>query len=212
MSVQTIPAFGIDQRAFLLRTPHGNILWDCIALLDSATEELIRGLGGLRAIAISHPHYYTTMQDWAVAFDAPIFLHAADRDWVARSHSAIRFWESGTLEVVPGATLIHLGGHFPGSSVLHWANAADGAGVLLAGDTVQVAPGGNRVSFMRSYPNMLPLAAEMVREIAERLATWAYDRIYGPLKDREVTQHGKAVVAASAARYVELLGSREPGP
>ena len=91
LSVRTLPAFGIDQRAFVLRTPAGNILWDCVALFDGATEELLHGLGGLHGIAISHPHYYTTMQDWAHAFQVPIHLHAADRQWVVRPDPAIRW-------------------------------------------------------------------------------------------------------------------------
>ena len=64
------PAFAIGQRALLLRTAGGNVLWDCIAL-DAATVTLIKGLGGIKAIAISHPHFYTTMVEWARAFDCP---------------------------------------------------------------------------------------------------------------------------------------------
>lgn len=205
LSVQTVPAFAINQRAFLVRTPAGNILWDCIALLDPATEELMRGLGGLHAIAISHPHYYTAMQDWAAAFGAPVYLHEADRDWVMRPAASIRFWEGETLEVAPAVTLIRAGGHFPGSAVLHWAGTADHAGVLLAGDIVQVTPGAHRVSFMWSYPNMMPLPAAEVRTVAARLAPWAYDRIYGAFAGQNVTHGGKLIVARSAARYVELL-------
>ena len=76
--IHTHPQFGIGQRALLLQTDQGNVLWDCIALLDNTPEALIRGLGGLRAMAISHPHYYTCMQDWARRFDCPVYLHAAD--------------------------------------------------------------------------------------------------------------------------------------
>ncbi len=199
-----MPAFGIGQRAFLLLTPAGNILWDCIALLDAATEELVRGLGGLSAIAISHPHYYTVMQDWAAAFGAPVHLHSADREWVMRPVSSIRFWEGDTLELNPTITLIRAGGHFPGGTVLHWAGGADGAGALLAGDIVQVAPGARRVSFMWSYPNMMPLPAAEVRRVAERLAPWSYERIYGAFTGQEVTHDGPEIVARSAARYVEL--------
>ena len=147
----------------MLRTPAGNILWDCIALLDQATETIIHALGGLDAIAISHPHYYTRMQDWAHAFGAPVHLHVYDRQWVMRPDSAIRFWEGETSELLPGMTLIRLGGHFPGGCVLHWAAGADNEGALLSGDIVQVAPDREHVSFMWSYPNMLPLAASTVR-------------------------------------------------
>ena len=76
------PSFAIGQRALLVRTQGGNVLWDCIATLDPATVSMIKGLGGLKAIAISHPHFYTTMVEWAHAFDCPIHLNAADRDWI----------------------------------------------------------------------------------------------------------------------------------
>ena len=205
LGVQTVPAFAINQRAFLLRTPQGNILWDCIALLDPATEEVVRGLGGVRAIAVSHPHYYTTMQDWADAFGATVHLNGADRGWVMRPHPSIRFWDGESLELLPGATLIRGGGHFPGGTVLHWAGAADGEGVLMAGDIVQVAPGARRVSFMWSYPNMMPLPAAEVRQVAARLAPPRYERIYGAFMGQDVRREGSAIVARSAARYVELL-------
>ncbi|KAA2214319.1 MBL fold metallo-hydrolase [Teichococcus oryzae] len=205
-SLQTVPAFAINQRAFLLTTPLGNILWDCVALLDEATEALVHGLGGIAAIAISHPHYYTTMQDWAAAFGATIHLHAADRDWIMRPSPAIRLWDGDTLEIAQGVTLLRAGGHFPGGTVLHWASTADGAGALLPGDIVQVAPGARRVSFMWSYPNMMPLSAAEVRRIAARLAPWRYRRIYGAFAGQDVMRDGPAIIARSARRYVELLG------
>jgi hypothetical protein len=79
IGIGTQPQFAIGQRALLVRTPGGNVLWDCISLLDDATVTVIRGLGGIQAIAISHPHFYTTMVEWARAFDCPIHLHAADK-------------------------------------------------------------------------------------------------------------------------------------
>jgi Metallo-beta-lactamase superfamily len=208
--IQTHPGFGIGQRALLLRTSGGNILWDCISLLDDATEALIRGWGGLRAIAISHPHYYTCMQDWARSFDCPVYLHAADANWVMRPDPAIRHWDGETLEIAQGVTLLRLGGHFPGGSVLHWARGADARGALLSGDIVQVAADLSRVSFLWSYPNMMPLAAATVRRIADTLAAWEFERIYGAFPKRQVTAGGARAVARSAARYIELLEGDQP--
>ncbi len=210
MSLQTLPAFAINQRAFLLTTPAGNVLWDCVALLDPATEDLVRALGGLSAIAISHPHYYTTMQDWAAAFEAPVWLHAADRQWVVRPDPAIRHWEGEAEAIAPGVTLVRLGGHFAGGTVLHWAAGAAGAGVLLAGDILQVTPGADRVSFQWSYPNMMPLPAAAIRRIVARLEPWRYARIYGAFLGQDVLGDGPAIVARSAARYVELLEGPPP--
>jgi hypothetical protein len=117
--IKTVPAFAINQRALLLQTPHGNILWDCIANLDPATKALVTALGGISAIAISHPHYYTTMQEWAAAFDAPVYLHASDRVGHARQpgHS---FLGGGCAGDFPVGHLLRLGGHFAGGTVLHW--------------------------------------------------------------------------------------------
>src|SRR5262245_43349474 len=60
-SVHTEPKLGIGQRAFLVRTPAGNLLWDCVPLLDEATVAAVQALGGIAAVAVSHPHYYTSM-------------------------------------------------------------------------------------------------------------------------------------------------------
>jgi len=64
-SIYTKPSFAIGQRAFLVKTAEGNLLWDCVSLLDEKTQAKIRRLGGISAIAISHPHFYTTMVEWS---------------------------------------------------------------------------------------------------------------------------------------------------
>ena len=209
-AIQTVPSFAINQRALLLRTPSGNILWDCIALLDEATREIVAVLGGVSAIAISHPHYYTTMQDWAAAFDAPIYLHAADQEWICRPSDHIRLWDEDALALSAHVTLVHAGGHFAGGTVLHWM-ADDGQGVLLAGDIVQVTPGVDRVSFMWSYPNMIPLSAAEVADVAERLSPWPIERIYGAFAGQNVRSGGQDVIARSAKTYIDRIGGAPPG-
>ena len=207
--VGTEPRFAIGQRALLVRTPRGNVLWDCIALLDDATVDIVRALGGLAAIAISHPHFYTTMVEWAHAFDAPVLLHADDRAHVVRPDPALRFWDGEARDLsdvgVDGVTLVRCGGHYAGGTVLHWAAGAEGRGALLTGDTIQVVPDMRWVSFMRSYPNLLPLDATRVRRIAAAVAPYAFDRIYGAWWDLHVMQDAHAAVARSAERYAAAL-------
>ncbi|AHG92499.1 beta-lactamase domain protein (plasmid) [Gemmatirosa kalamazoonensis] len=201
LGIGTEPSFAIGQRALLVRTPEGNVLWDCVALLDDATVDIVRALGGIAAIAISHPHYYTTMVEWAHAFDCPVLLHAADRQWVMRPDERLAFWDGDTRALAGGLTLIRAGGHFAGGTVLHWPEGAGGRGALLSGDIVQVAPDGRTVSFMRSYPNMIPLAPATVRRIVERLAPYRYERVIGAWWDRTIDRGGDAAVRASAERY-----------
>ena len=167
MTIETTPAFGIGQRAILARTPAGNVLWDCIALIDDATVDVLEGVGGVTAIAISHPHYYTTMVEWSRALGGvPILLHAADRQWVMRPDAAVEFWDGDTKPIGPGLTLVRLGGHFDGGIVLHWADWSKGRCVVLSGDILQVVPSGH-VSFMWSYPNLIPLSAAKVQRMAK---------------------------------------------
>ena len=203
--IHTHPKFAIDQRALLLRTSAGNLLWDCIALIDDATIELVRGLGGIAGIAISHPHYYTRCQDWAAAFDCPVHLHAADRQWLMRPSPAIEFWQGETLGLSEETTLVRLGGHFAGATVLHWRKQDGGGNLLLTGDTVQLVADPNRVTFMRSYPNSLPLSAGTVRRIADALKPWVADRVYGFTAGHQILSDGSAVIERSAERYIELL-------
>ncbi|MHA0863337.1 MBL fold metallo-hydrolase [Enterobacter wuhouensis] len=203
LSIKTVPSFAINQRALLLRTPQGNILWDCIPNLDPATQSLVAALGGIRAIAISHPHYYSTMQDWAKAFDAPVYLHASDREWVMRDSPAIRFWEGDSLELAPAVTLLRLGGHFAGGTVLHWQ---EGEGALLAGDILQVTPGKNAVSFMWSYPNMLPLPASEIERMTGCLRGMRFSRLYGAFEGQNILSNADDVVQRSGQKYIACLG------
>jgi hypothetical protein len=197
--------FAIGQRALLVRTQGGNILWDCIATLDAATVTLIKGLGGLKAIAISHPHFYTTMVEWARAFDCPIHLNAADKNWIMRSDAAITLWDGDTLKLWDGVTLIRCGGHFEGGTVLHWAHGAAGRGVVCAGDILTVAQDRKWLSFMRSYPNFIPLDRRTVEHIGQALEPFAFETIYGHYFDRVIAKDGKAVLARSIARYADAI-------
>jgi hypothetical protein len=203
--IGTVPAFAIGQRALLVATPQGNFLWDCISLIDDATVALVKGLGSLIGIGISHPHYYASMVDWAHAFDAPIHLHAGDRQWVMRPDPAIRFWDGDTLSVADGITLIRCGGHFAGGTVLHWAQGGQGCGTLLSGDIVQVIPDRKFVSFMRSYPNLIPLSAPAVERIGALLEPYPFEVIHGAWFDRTITRGGKEIVRRSIARYVAAV-------
>ena len=204
--IGTTPTFAIGQRGLLVQTPNGNVLWDCPSLFDDATVEAVRLLGGLRAIAVSHPHLVGSLVEWSHAFgNAPIYWHADNREWVGRPDPAYEFWMGETLEIPNGITLIRCGGHFPGSSVLHWPAGAEGRGALLAGDTLQVAQDRRYVSFMYSYPNMIPLNARSVNHIVQAVDPLAFDRIYGGWWEAIVPADAKAAVKRSAERYIQAI-------
>ena len=205
LGIGTEPEFAIAQRALLLKSPGGNVLWDCISLLNDETVAEVIARGGIRAIAISHPHFYSSMVDWAERFDAQIFLHAADREWVMRKSPRIQFWEGSAHVLWDDLTLIHCGGHFEGGTVLHWPEGANGKGALLTGDIITVAQDRRYVSFMRSYPNLIPLGPAAIRRIVERIEPFSFEQIYGGWWQANVLAQAKAAVASSAERYLRAI-------
>jgi hypothetical protein len=200
--VGTDPAFAIGQRALLVPYGDSNLMWDCITLLDETTAAAVERRGGLAAIAISHPHYYSGMVEWAHRFDCPIHLHGADSDWVMRPDPAIQHWDGDRKELGQGLTLIRGGGHFPGGTILH---RAAGTGDLLTGDIIQVIPDRTHVAFMWSYPNMVPLPETAVRGIGAAVEPFDYEAIYGAWWGRLIGSGAKDVVRRSVERYGAAL-------
>jgi hypothetical protein len=107
--------------------------------------------------------------------------------------------EGRAILSLASVTLVRLGGHFGGGTVLHWADWSEGRGVLLlSGDILQVVPSGH-VSFMWSYPNLIPLSAAKVQRMAKILEPFAFDTVYGSFSGRgQIDANGKQVVAASS--------------
>lgn len=208
IEITVSPVIGIGQRALLVLSPHGNVIWDCTAILDEKTRDRILKLGGIKAICLSHPHFYTGMVEWSEALGGvPILLHQADLAHVTRPSAHIQPWQGDRHEVFPGIALHRLGGHFKGSSVLEWQGGAGGKGALLVGDTIHVVAQRGWVTFMYSFPNLIPLPAREVRRIADRAAEIRFDRIYGPWRDKFISSNAKDGVARSAERYIRLLES-----
>ena len=204
-SIDTRPRFAIGQRALLIQTSDGNFLWDSISYLDNETVQQINDLGGLHGLSTSHPHFYGAMIEWSHAFGSiPVYVPKADEKWLARPDLAVRLYE-GSVEPLPGLTLVQCGGHFDGSAVLHWAAGAGGSGALLTGDSISVVADRRWVSFMRSYPNYIPLPAEDVQGIVDAVSPYAFDRVYGGWWQNDIRSGGKNAVERSSERYMQRI-------
>lgn len=210
LGVGMTPAFGIGQRALLVQTPSGNVLWDCTALIDDAAVDRILVLGGIDAICMSHPHFYGAHVDIADTFDARVLIPRADERWIQRPSPRIELFDD-QVEPLPGLTLARIGGHFDGAAVLHWTAGSGGRGALLTGDTITVVQDRDWVSFMWSYPNLIPLDEATVLDIAARVEPFTFDRVYGGWWGRVVVQDGAAAVRRSADRYVARMRGERPG-
>ncbi|KAG9232428.1 beta-lactamase-like protein [Amylocarpus encephaloides] len=206
-SIRTEPQMAIGQRAILVKTEAGNVLWDCITYLDQDTADWINSLGGLAAIVISHPHYYSTHLEWAEEFNCPVYLSWEDKEWLNRHDrlgKARCFIEGPSVELelngeMSGITAIKLGGHFPGSLVLL------AFGRLMIADTIVTTPSGkgdwssgpagpqaerpeglNSYSFLWSIPNMIPLSAEEVEGMWNLLKKYGFSSTHGAFPGMDI--------------------------
>lgn len=203
-SIVTKPEFAIGQTAYLIQTEGFNVLWDCITYLDKQTIQQINERGGIQAIALSHPHYYSTQVEWAEAFNVPIYIHEDDKEWVMRPSDKIIFWSGESLELHKGIVLHRLGGHFKGGAVLEWKEGNNQKGILLTGDIIQVVADRQWVSFMYSYPNLIPLPVSKVQEIADIVKELKFDRLYNAFH-RIIKEDANISVQKSAKRYIQAL-------
>jgi glyoxylase-like metal-dependent hydrolase (beta-lactamase superfamily II) len=206
-SITTKPGFAIGQTAYLLQDINFQLLWDCITYIDNTTLNEVKHLGGIHAIAVSHPHFYSAQVEWAEALDVPIYLHEDDKEWVVRKSDKIKFWSGEKLQLSENICLYRLGGHFKGATVLHWISGNEGKGILLTGDVIQVVADHRWVSFMYSYPNLIPLPASKVEEIANKVKDLSFNRLYNAFH-RVVREHASESVQQSAKRYIDALLGR----
>jgi hypothetical protein len=204
LGIGATPPVAIGQRGLLVRTGEGNLLWDPPGFLDEQAVQAVAEAGGLRAVSASHPHFYGTITDWSERFGAETLLPEADAGWLTRPGGSVRTW-SGAITVLPGVTLVQCGGHFPGSAVAHWAAGAGGRGVLLAGDTIFVTPGEDRLTFVWSAPNRIPLPERAVRGVVGAVLPYRFDRIYGGWWQPVLRAGARAALEASAGRYIQFL-------
>lgn len=203
VAIGTEPSLGIGQTAQLVTTPSGSLLWDPVGYLDDETVRRILARGPVLAVAASHPHMFGVQVAWGEALDAPVLVCQADEQWLGRRSDRIEVYRE-SREIAPGVGIHRIGGHFPGSAIAHWAQGAEGRGVVLSGDTVYPNPDGRSVGFLRSYPNRLPLSATAVRRMADRLASLDFDRIVGNFAN-SIESGAWEAVEWSARRHIDWV-------
>lgn len=206
LALGVAPAFAIDQRAWWLPTDAGNLMWEALPLVTDEAVAALQARGGVDRLLVSHPHFYASMVAWSEALgDVPILLHEADRGWIQRPDPRIALWSGDTLALSDAVTLVRCGGHFPGSTALHWRGGPHPEGALFVGDALQVAKDRRHVSFGYSYPNQVPMRTVDVVAMRDRLAPFRYDTVYGYTWGLDLLGDGRARVAASFDRHLAAV-------
>lgn len=201
-AIKIEPAFALGQRALLVLSEQGSVLWDCIPLVDEPAIEFIKSKGGLKAIAFSHPHYYSTMNRWAEVFDCPVYIHQLDEQWVFNKGNHIEFWQGDEKLLWDGIKIVHTGGHFPGSCILKIDELSE-KGTLLCGDSLYIARSKRHIAMMYSYPNQIPLPANELKYTIAKVSQLKFDSIYGAFDWQNLRGNAGEVFKSSVERYRE---------
>lgn len=179
----------------LIRTPAGNVLWDLIPFLDEETVQKVNDMGGLEAIVISHPHYYSTWADWSRTFSCPVYVGQPDEKWLERIDtpgSKICFLSKTYTPLIEGSgiTVILAGGHFPGSLLLHWnSNLFIADTIFTSPSAMDPVPGKAGVisfTFFWSIPNRIPLHSNEILMIWRKVKVIDFENAFGAFKGMDV--------------------------
>lgn len=205
LGVGTEPGVAISQRALLITHPDGGVMFDGFAYLGQAGVDEIQRRGGVRAMTMSHPHLYGAAVTNSIKLgNVPIYLPEADRQWLMYPHENVQFFSGDFLDLGHGVTLHVTGGHFDGSSFVHWPEGAGGKGAILTGDTIFTGNDKDWVSFMWSTPNRVTLGPRAIRKIIAMTEKLDYDRLHDGWWGSGVMENAKAKVAASADRILDI--------
>ncbi|MBY0572290.1 MAG: hypothetical protein K2P84_01300 [Undibacterium sp.] len=208
LSIALTPDFAINQRAMFLPTDAGNILWECVSLVNDQALQALKALGGVDKIIISHPHFYSAMVEWSDALGGvPILLHQADKQWVPRSAKQIQFWSGDEYALSDRVTLLRCGGHFPGSTALHWRDGPRPGGALFPGDAIQVVMDRRHATFMYSYPNYIPMKRSDILRMQALLEKYPFDDVFGFTHQRNIIGDAKNAVNLSFERFLKMQDS-----
>jgi len=201
-AITVSPSVGIGHRGLLVRTEQGNLLFDPPGYFDDDLLASLRELGGVAAIASSHPHLTGLSISLSHRFgNIPVWVNGDNRRWVMRPDPVIEYWLD-EAEPLPGLKLVQCGGHFAGSAVLHWPAGAEGNGAILTGDTIGVNADRATVTFLRSFPNRIPLPERSVRKIVNTIEPLAFDRLYDGFSPGLIADGAKDAIRFSADRYI----------
>lgn len=177
----TAPPLGLNGTGWLLTHPDGNTAFEAAPFYTDDMLDQIRRLGGIRFLASSHVHGYGALWQLQDVFRPEVLaIHKED----LRLTKAFRVtWPyDDALQLMPGLTLHHVGGHYEGQAVLHDATRR----ILFCGDAFKVDQDGagenTAVSTHKAFHKAIPLTPAEVRRYREVIAALDFDTVCTPFE------------------------------
>ena len=177
----TTPALGLAGTGWLIVRPEGNIAFEAAPYYSKAMLAQIEALGGIAILAASHPHGYGALFQLQRAFDPPVLaIHKDDLQYTKGFRVTAPY--DDTLELAPGYTLHHVGGHYAGQAALHDAPGRR----LFCGDMFKIdqdeAGRSTHVSSHKAFHKNIPLTHGELRQYRDAIAPLAFDAVLTPFE------------------------------
>jgi len=137
-------------------------------------------LGGIDILAASHPHGYGALYQLQDHFKPELLIQKDDLEWTKAFRVTLPYDE--VLEIKPGLTLHHTGGHYAGHSVLHDAERQ----AVFAGDALKIDfdPDGTaaRISCHKAYHKQIPLSRDEARRYRAVFEELDFTSVFTPFE------------------------------
>lgn len=177
----TQPNLGLAGTGWLITRPQGNIAFEAAPYYSDAMLAQVEALGGVALLAASHAHGYGALWQLQRAFDPPVV--AIQRDDLRMTKAFRVTWPyDDQLELTPGYTLHHVGGHYEGQAALHDLPGRR----LFCGDMFKVdqdeAGRSHSVSSHKAFHKDIPLTHAELRRYRDVIAPLEFDAILTPFE------------------------------
>ena len=177
----TQPDLGLAGTGWLITRPEGNIAFEAAPYYSDAMLEQVQALGGVALLAASHAHGYGAVWQLQRAFDPPVL--AIQKDDLRMTKAFRVTWPyDDALELAPGYTLHHVGGHYEGQAALHDAPGRR----LFCGDMFKIdqdaAGRAQAVSSHKAFHKDIPLTHAELRRYRDVIAPLAFDAVLTPFE------------------------------
>ncbi len=181
VAFSTSPPLALNGTGWLLLHPDGNTAFEAAPFYTDDMLEEIRRLGGIRFLAASHAHGYGAL--WQLQDEFAPEVLAIQKDDLRMTKAFRVTWPyDEALELRPGQTLHHVGGHYEGQAVLHDAHRR----ILFCGDAFKVDQDGEgnslAVSTHKAFHKSIPLTPAEIRRYREVIAPLDFDTVCTPFE------------------------------
>jgi glyoxylase-like metal-dependent hydrolase (beta-lactamase superfamily II) len=177
----TSPALGLAGTGWLIVRDGGNIAFEAAPYYSDDMLTHIAGLGGIAFLAASHAHGYGALFQLQRAFAPAVVAIQRDDLRMTKAFGVTAPFDD-RLELAPGYTLHHVGGHYEGQACLHDAPGRR----LFCGDMFKIDqdPDGrsHAISSHKAFHKDIPLTHAELQRYREVIAPLDFDAVLTPFE------------------------------